>query len=32
MSSIGSILSTARMAIYAHQTAMQVTSHNIANA
>ncbi len=32
MSSIGSILGTARMAIYAHQTAMQVTSHNIANA
>ena len=32
MSSFGSILSTARMAIYAHQTAMQVTSHNIANA
>jgi len=32
MSTFGSILSTARMAIYAHQTAMQVTSHNIANA
>ena len=32
MSSIAGILSTARMAIYAHQSAMQVTSHNIANA
>ncbi len=32
MSSIGSILSIARTAISANQTAMQVTSHNIANA
>lgn len=32
MSTMSNILGTARMAIYAHQTAMQVTSHNIANA
>lgn len=32
MSTMANILSTARMAIFAHQTAMQVTSHNIANA
>ena len=32
MSSFGGILSIARMAINAHQTAIQVTSHNIANA
>ena len=32
MSTFGNILSTARMAIYAHQTAIQVASHNIANA
>jgi flagellar hook-associated protein 1 FlgK len=32
MSSFGGILSIARQAINAHQTAIQVTSHNIANA
>lgn len=32
MSTFGGILSTARSAIAAHQTAMQVTSHNVANA
>ncbi|HEY0970381.1 MAG TPA: flagellar hook-associated protein FlgK [Gemmatimonadales bacterium] len=32
MSSFGGILSIARLAISAHQTAIQVTSHNIANA
>ena len=32
MSTFGSILSIARSAIHAHQTAIQVTSHNVANA
>jgi flagellar hook-associated protein 1 FlgK len=32
MSSMGSILNVARLAINAHQTAIQVASHNIANA